>query len=178
MFSLKTNSSALHVKTICTSSMKCLFVWGAIYEAERATGQVHRSTVPQEGAVVWTEPMLIGYTTPDHRPCCPRNCGEGTEMHSSSHAGLFDGTLNMEQTDAHKTMFPSTSRADIRRANRHLNLTVHPPRLCADGWRMTYGTCPPVSVLHTQTQTYKHEKTHESVNDRTLHRHFCEHVRA
>lgn len=52
----------------------------------------------------------------------PRNSGEGTEMDSSSHTCLFDGTQNMEQTDSKKTMFPSTSQADIRRGQQTLKL--------------------------------------------------------
>lgn len=52
----------------------------------------------------------------------PRNYGEGTEMDSSSCTCLFDGTQNMEQTDSRRTMFPSTSQADIRRGLQTLKL--------------------------------------------------------
>lgn len=101
---LKPSAHVFHEMSICPRSH---IGSGA---CDRPGTQINRPT----GGVPRCErtPCLLVIRRGTTGHVAPRNCGEATGMDSSSHACLFDGTLNMEQTrrPGDRVSFHITSR--------------------------------------------------------------------
>lgn len=122
---------ALRVKTICARLPWNVYLSEEPYRKRSVWwGRYTDRPVPPEGAVVWTDAMVIGYTMLDHQPRSPmmplgRILGL---IHQVTGVYLMEHKIWNKPVARRPRFLPHRWNHRHPSAHRHLNFTVHPPQ--------------------------------------------------